>query len=96
MKRPTELGEPELKFTKLIKISLVVAPETPTSVARWLLWVGIIESEIVDEGPAPQLSFNNSKEDSSEEDTDEDFIGSLAKELRGELWDSENMQWKRG
>ena len=66
LKRPDE-SVPGLKLAQLVTISIVVAPESLSSNQQSILWIENITSRIVDERPAPRLTFSLTQPDENGE-----------------------------
>lgn len=100
MKRPDE-SIPGLKLAQLITATVVVAPESLTSHQNSILWIESITSKIVDERPAPKLTFSiaqgdeNSEGQTSEPDGSDRLPDAVAAALNGQPWDSEAEQWRQ-
>jgi hypothetical protein len=99
LKRPDE-PVPGLKLTQVVTISAVVAPESLTSKERSILWIESVAWRIVDERPAPNLSFSIASEDgsdgqASEPDGSDDLADAVAAALKGVTWDSDRDQWRQ-
>ena len=90
-----------LKLTQIITISAVVAPESLTSNQQSILWIESITARIVDEGPAPRLTFSTAQPDeggegqASEPDGSDALPEAVAAALKGVTWDSDRDQWRK-
>lgn len=100
LKRPDE-SIAGLKLTELITISVVVAPESLTSNQQSILWIESISARIVDERPAPRLTFSTGQSDDSGEGQASEPEGSdalpeaVVAALKGVAWDSDKDQWRK-
>ena len=100
LKRPDE-SVPGLKLAQLVTISIVVAPESLSSNQQSILWIENITSRIVDERPAPRLTFSlpqpdeNGEGGASEPEGSDSLPGAVAVALKGVLWDADKEQWRR-
>ena len=98
LRRPSQVA-PGLGLTEILKIVVLIGPETPKSNTRLVLWIQSNESDVVDEGPEPRLAIAGIgvAEDDPNPDPDgsDGLLETLAKELRGEIWDGDKSQWKR-
>lgn len=100
LKRPDD-SVPGLKLAQFITISIVVAPESLTSNQHSILWIESITPRVVDEHPAPRLTFSFGQNDDgaegqvSEPDGSDALPEAVAQALKGEVWDSEKEQWRQ-
>ena len=99
LKRPDE-SIPGLKLTQIITITAVIAPESLSSNQQSILWVEGITPRMVDERPAPRLTFANPPSDEggegqgNEPDGSDGVPAAVAAALKGALWDSDKDQWR--
>lgn len=96
VKRP-DIMVPGLGLTEVIGIPFVVSAEKPGSKDTLVIRIGQTESEIQDDGSGPRLSItsNQSGEDSQEPTGSENLQAALAKELKGQIWDSDKETWAK-
>ncbi len=100
LKRPDETVA-GLKLTQLVTVSTVIAPESLSSNQQSILWIESITARIVDERPAPRLTFSVAQPDDGGEGQAIDPEGSdglpaaVAAALKGVLWDSDKDQWRQ-
>lgn len=91
---------PGLKLTQFITITAVIAPESLSSNQRSILWIEGITPRVVDDRPAPRLTFALPQSDEGGEGQANDPEGSdglpaaVAAALKGSLWDGDKEQWR--
>ena len=99
LKRPDETI-PGLKLTQVITITAVIAPESLSSNQQSILWVESITPRIVDDRPAPRLTFSLTQPDeggegqASEPEGTDALPAAVAAALKGALWDPDKDQWR--
>jgi hypothetical protein len=99
LKRPDETI-PGLKLTQFIAITVVIAPESLSSNQRSILWIEGITPRIVDDRPAPRLTFSLTQPDeggegqASEPEGSDALPGAVAAALKGALWDADKDLWR--
>ena len=99
LKRPDETI-PGLKLTQVITITAVVAPESLSSNQQSILWIESITPRIVDDRPAPRLTFALPQSDeggegqASEPEGADALPEAVAAALKGALWDPDKDQWR--
>ncbi len=90
-----------LTLTKLISVTLVVAPESLASNQQSILWIETIAARVVDDRPPPRLTFAPAQADEagegqvSEPDGVEDLPRAVATALKGVLWDLDKERWQQ-
>lgn len=86
-----------LGLTEVIGIPFVVSGEKPGAKDTIVIRIGQSESEIQDDGPGPRLSIASSQngEDTPEPAGSDDLQAALAKELKGQMWDSDKEVWSK-
>jgi hypothetical protein len=100
MKRPDDTVA-GLKLSQLVTVTAIVAPESPTSSQRSILWIEAITSRIVEDRDGARLEFfmaqpdENDEDQSSEPDGADDLPEAVATALKGQAWDSENERWEQ-
>jgi hypothetical protein len=88
-----------LKLAQVISISIVVAPESLSANQQSILWIESITQRIVDERPAPNLTFSPTQPDEggegqpNEPEGSEGLPAAVAAALKGTPWDPEKDQW---
>ena len=94
-KRPSQIM-PALDLTETVDMTALVAPDRPGSSDRLMLWISNPAISTADESAGPRL--NLAEEASSEEETeqkdDNGAVHALAKEFRGQRWDTDQSAWK--
>jgi hypothetical protein len=94
-KRPSQIM-PALDLTETVDMTALVAPDRPGSSDRLMLWISNPAISTADESAGPRL--NLAEEASSEEETeqkdDNGAVHALAKEFRGQRWDTDQSTWK--
>jgi hypothetical protein len=94
-KRPSQLF-PALGLTETVEVTGLVAPDRPGGSDRLIVWIGTPLVTTSDENAGAKL--NLSDDSSGDEEGDQkDASGSveaLAKELKGQRWDSDKSVWK--
>lgn len=95
VKRP-DVTVPGLGLTEVIGIPFVVSGEKPGAKDTLVIRIGQSESEIQDDGAAPRLTIasNQSGEESPEPTGSDAMQAALARELKGQAWDSDKESWK--
>ena len=99
LKRPDETVA-GLKLVQLMTISAVVAPESLSSNQQSILWIESVTSRIVDERPAPRLTFSPTQPDENgegqaEPEGSDGLAAAVAAALKGVPWDSDKEQWRQ-
>ena len=94
-KRPSETF-PALQLTEVITVEAQVSADKPGGSDKLMLWLGNPSDTTVDENAPPQLSLNDdvSGEEEAEPRSDGGAVAALAKELKGQRWDSESSTWQ--
>jgi hypothetical protein len=94
-KRPSRLF-PELDLTETIEVPALVAADKPGGSDRLMLWIGNPVISTADESAGSKL--NLAEESAGDEETepkdDNGSVDALAKEFRGQRWDSDKSAWK--
>ncbi len=94
-KRPSQIF-PALDLTDTIEIDALVAPDKPGGSDRLMLWIGDPAISTADEGAGPRLNLaeeSSSDEEGAQKD-DNGSVDALAKEFKGQRWDSDKSIWK--
>jgi hypothetical protein len=94
-KRPSQLF-PALGLTETVEVTALVAPDKPGSSDRLMLWLSNPVISTADEAAGAKLNLTDesSGEEEGEQNDDNGSIEALAKELKGQRWDSEKSVWK--
>jgi hypothetical protein len=97
LKRPSAVL-PALGLTEKIEVTLLASFEKPGAADHLLLWAGSPSIETVDESAGAKLNLVENASGNDEESlslNDEQMLAALAKEFRGQRWDSEKSAWQR-
>jgi hypothetical protein len=94
-KRPSQTL-PGLDLTETIEVTALVAPDRPGGSDRLMLWISTPTTSTADEGSGPKLNLVDETSGDEEGDAKDDngSVDALAKEFRGQRWDSDNAAWK--
>jgi hypothetical protein len=94
-KRPSQLV-PALALTETIEIAALLGPEKPGAVDRLMLWISnpVISTADENEGAKLNLTDESSGDEEGEAKDDNGSVEALAKEFKGQRWDSDKSAWK--
>ncbi|MGB8605572.1 hypothetical protein [Bradyrhizobium sp.] len=94
-KRPSQQF-PALDLTETVEITALVAPDKPGVSDRLMLWIGSPVISTADEGAGPRLNLNEESSGDEEGDQKDDngSVDALAKEFKGQRWDTDKSVWK--
>ncbi|MGP9810048.1 hypothetical protein ACTZWT_00900 [Rhodopseudomonas sp. NSM] len=94
-KRPSGLV-PALQLTETIEVEAMVSADRPGPTDKLMLWLGNPSDTISDESAGPRLNLNDDAagEEGAEPRSDGGAVAALAKELKGQRWDSESATWQ--
>jgi hypothetical protein len=94
-KRPSQLF-PALDLTETIEVTALVAPDKPGASDRLMLWIGNPVISTADETAGPKLNLADESSGDEEGDPKDDngAVEALAKEFRGQRWDTDKSVWK--
>ncbi|ABD06543.1 conserved hypothetical protein [Rhodopseudomonas palustris HaA2] len=94
-KRPSDLV-PSLQLTQTIDIEAMVSADKPGATDRLMLWLGNPSDTTSDDSAGPKLNINDDAtgEEGAEPRSDGGAVAALAKELKGQRWDSESATWQ--
>lgn len=94
VKRPDNTV-PGLGLTETIGIPFVISGEKPGAKDTLVIRIGQTESEIQDDGPGPRLTIasNQSGDETPEPAGSDNLQNALAREMKGQSWDSEKEAW---
>ncbi|WP_322517906.1 hypothetical protein SR870_10510 [Rhodopseudomonas palustris] len=94
-KRPSDLV-PSLQLTETIEVEAMVSADRPGPTDRLMLWLGNPSDTTSDESAGPRLTINDDAtgEEGAEPRSDGGAVAALAKELKGQRWDSESATWQ--
>jgi hypothetical protein len=96
LKRPSQIY-PALGLTESIEIVALVSPDKPGASDRLMLWVSSPVITTVDESAGPRLNLSeeaSGDEEGGEPNDDNGSIEALAREFKGQRWDSDKSVWK--
>jgi hypothetical protein len=96
LKRPSQIY-PALGLTESIEIVALVSPDKPGASDRLMLWVSSPVITTVDESAGPRLNLSeeaSGDEEGGEPKDDNGSIEALAREFKGQRWDSDKSVWK--
>lgn len=96
VKRP-DVTVPGLGLTEVIGAPFVFSSEKPGGKDTIVVRIGQLDSEIQDAGTGPRLQVNTSQGDgdSSEPAGSDALQAALAKELKGQVWDTDRESWAK-
>jgi hypothetical protein len=94
-KRPSQLF-PALDLTETIEVAALVAPDKPGGSDRLMLWLGTPVISTADESAGPKLNLSQEASGDEEGDQKDDngSVDALAKEFKGQRWDTDKSAWK--
>src|SRR4051794_23352715 len=94
-KRPSQLF-PKLDLTETVEITALVAADKPGVSESLMLWIGNPVISTADEtaGAKLNLAEEASGDEEGEQKDDNGSLDALAKELKGQRWDSNKSAWK--
>jgi hypothetical protein len=95
-KRPSQLF-PSLGLTENVEITALASADKPGASDRLMLWVSSPVITTADESAGPKLNLSEesgSDEEGGEPRDDNSSLEALAREFRGQRWDSDKSAWK--
>jgi hypothetical protein len=94
-KRPSRTY-PALDLTETIEITALVAADKPGTSDRLMLWIGNPVISTTDEGAGPKLNLveESSADEEGDPKDDNGSVDALAKEFKGQRWDTNKSSWK--
>jgi hypothetical protein len=94
-KRPSRIFPP-LELTETLEVLALVAPDKPGASDRLMLWIGNPAVTTTDEtaGPKLNLAEESSADEESDPKDDNGSVEALAKEFKGQRWDTDKSAWK--
>lgn len=94
-KRPSRLF-PALGLTETIEITALVAPDKPGASDQLMLWIGNPVISTADESAGAKLNLaeESSGDEEGDQKDDNGSVEALAKEFKGQRWDSDKSAWK--
>ena len=95
LKRPSQLY-PALNLTETIEMSALVAPDKPGGTDRLMLWLGNPVLSTADESAGAKLNLSDESggDEEVEPKYDNGSVDALAREFKGQRWDSDQSAWK--
>jgi hypothetical protein len=94
-KRPSQIM-PTLDLTETVEMTALVAPDRPGSSDRLMLWISNPTISTADESAGPKLNVADeaSSDEEADQKDDNGTVNALAKEFRGQRWDTDQSAWK--
>ncbi|HLG82798.1 MAG TPA: hypothetical protein VKY22_17430 [Bradyrhizobium sp.] len=94
-KRPSQLF-PALGLTETVEVTGLVSPDRPGGSDKLIVWIGTPAITTSDEsaGAKLNLSDDSSGDEEGDQKDESGSIEALAKELKGQRWDSDKSVWK--
>jgi len=94
-KRPSQLF-PALGLTETVEVTGLVSPDRPGGSDRLIVWIGTPVISTADEsaGAKLNLSDDSSGDEEGDQKDESGSLEALAKELKGQRWDSDKSLWK--
>jgi hypothetical protein len=94
-KRPSQIM-PTLDLTETVEMTALVAPDRPGSSDRLMLWISNPTISTADESAGPKLNVADeaSSDEEADQKDDNGAVNALAKEFRGQRWDTDQSAWK--
>ena len=94
-KRPSQVY-PALELTDTIDVDALVSSDKPGASDRLMLWVGNPSITTADEAAGAKLNLANAtgSDEEGEQTDDNGSVDALAKELKGQRWDTDKSAWK--
>ena len=94
-KRPSQLF-PALDLTETVEVTALVAPDKPGASDRLMLWIGNPVISTADETAGPKLNLSDEASGDEEGDQKDDngSVDALAKQFKGQRWDTDKSAWK--
>ena len=94
-KRPSRLF-PELDLTETVEVPALVAADKPGGSDRLMLWIGNPVTSTADESAGAKLNLadDSASDEEAEQKDDNGSVNALAKEFKGQRWDSDQSAWK--
>ena len=94
-KRPSRLF-PELDLTETVEVPALVSADKPGGSDRLMLWIGNPVISTADESGGAKLNLadDTSSDEEADQKDDNGSVDALAKEFKGQRWDSDKSAWK--
>jgi hypothetical protein len=95
LKRPSQVY-PALELTDTIEVDALVASDRPGASDRLMLWVGSPSITTADEAAGAKLNLTEAtgSDEEAEPTDDNGSVDALAKEFKGQRWDTDKSAWK--
>jgi hypothetical protein len=95
LKRPSQVY-PALELTDTVEITALVSSDKPGASDRLMLWIGSPSVTTADETAGAKLNLADTSVGDEEGDQEDDngSVDALAKELKGQRWDTDKSTWK--
>ena len=94
-KRPSQ-AYPALDLTETVEITALVSPDKPGGSDKLMLWIGnpVISTADESAGAKLNLAAEVSGDEEGDQTDDNGSVDALAKEFKGQRWDSDKSAWK--
>jgi hypothetical protein len=94
-KRPSQ-AYPALDLTETVEITALVSPDRPGGSDKLMLWIGSPVISTADESAGARLNLaaEASGDEEGDQTDDNGSVDALAKEFKGQRWDSDKSAWK--
>jgi hypothetical protein len=95
LKRPSQIL-PALDLTETLEVTALVAPDRPGQSDALMLWISnpVISTADESAGPKLKLADESSSDEEADQTDDNGAVDALAREFRGQRWDSDKSAWK--
>ncbi len=95
LKRPSQLF-PALDLTETVEIAALVSPDKPGGSDKLMLWIGNPVISTADESAGAKLNLaeETSGDEEGDQTDDNGSVDALAKEFKGQRWDTDKSAWK--
>jgi hypothetical protein len=94
-KRPSQIF-PAVGLTETVEVTALVAPDKPGASDRLMLWISnpVVSTKDETAGPKLNLAEESSGDEEGDQKDDNGSIEALAKEFKGQRWDTDKSAWK--
>ena len=94
-KRPSQIL-PALGLTETVEVTALVAPDKPGASDRLMLWISnpVVSTKDETAGPKLNLAEESSGDEEGDQKDDNGSVEALAKEFKGQRWDTDKSAWK--
>jgi hypothetical protein len=94
-KRPSQLFS-ALDLTETVEITALVSPDKPGGSDKLMLWISAPVITTADESAGAKLTLaeESSSDEEGDQKDDNGSVEALAKEFRGQRWDTDKSAWK--